>query len=168
MRLPFTPRFFCWNFGNSRENLSEILRRLPWKLVEIVVVAVVIVWSPISSTRGVCDIAHSHASSTDEMVEARKWLMSHTHESVMSHTWMSHVTHIRISHVTHMDESCHTYEWVMSHIWISQVTSAREASWRRVFDPYAPFLLNLYQILEQNLHFGLVPENQFRVSRGRY
>ena len=46
--------------------------------------------------------------------------------------------------------------------------AAREASWRRVFDPYAPLLFNLYHYLEQNLHFGLVPENQFRVSPGRY
>jgi len=38
---------------------------------------------------------------------------------------------------------------------------AREASWRRVFDPYAPLLFNLYHYLEQNLHFGFVPENQF-------
>ena len=39
--------------------------------------------------------------------------------------------------------------------------AAQEASWRRVFDPYAPLLFNLYHYLEQNLHFGLVPENQF-------
>jgi len=38
---------------------------------------------------------------------------------------------------------------------------AREASWRRGFNPYAPLLFNLYHYLEQNLHFGLVPENQF-------
>ena len=30
-----------------------------------------------------------------------------------------------------------------------------------VFDPYAPLLFNLYRYLEQNLHFGFVPENQF-------
>jgi len=46
--------------------------------------------------------------------------------------------------------------------------NAREASWRRGFDPYAPLQFNLYHYLEQNLHFGLVPENQFWVSRGRY
>ena len=46
--------------------------------------------------------------------------------------------------------------------------TAQEASWRRVFDPYAPLLFNLYHYLEQNLHFGLVPEIQFWVSRGRY
>jgi len=46
--------------------------------------------------------------------------------------------------------------------------SAREASWRRVFDPYAPLLFNLYHYLEQNLHSGLVLETQFWVSRGRY
>ena len=34
--------------------------------------------------------------------------------------------------------------------------TAREASWRRVFDPYAPLLLTVYHDLEQNLHFGLV------------
>jgi len=39
--------------------------------------------------------------------------------------------------------------------------AAREASWRRVFDPYAPLLFDLYHYLVQNLHFGLVPENQF-------
>jgi len=39
--------------------------------------------------------------------------------------------------------------------------STREASWRRVFDPYAPLLFNLYYCLEQNLHFRLVPETQF-------
>ena len=32
---------------------------------------------------------------------------------------------------------------------------------RRVFDPYAPLLLNLYHYLEQDLHFELVPENRF-------
>jgi len=36
--------------------------------------------------------------------------------------------------------------------------SAREASWRRAFDPCAPLLFILYHYLEQNLHFGLVPE----------
>ena len=36
--------------------------------------------------------------------------------------------------------------------------SAREASWRRAFDPCAPFCFILYYYLEQNLHFGLVPE----------
>ena len=41
------------------------------------------------------------------------------------------------------------------------IHAAREASWRRVFDPYAPLLFNVYHYLEQNLHFGLVPENQF-------
>jgi len=46
--------------------------------------------------------------------------------------------------------------------------AAREAFWRRIFDPYAPLLFNLYHYLEQNLNFGLVPENQFWVSRGRY
>jgi len=40
-------------------------------------------------------------------------------------------------------------------------TDAREAFWRRVFDPYAPLVFNLYHYLEQTLHFGLVPENQF-------
>jgi len=39
--------------------------------------------------------------------------------------------------------------------------TTREASWRRVFDPYAPLLFNLYHYLKQNLHFGLSPENQF-------
>jgi len=46
--------------------------------------------------------------------------------------------------------------------------SAREASWRRVFDPYAPLLFNLYHYLEQNLHFEVVPEHKFWLSRGRY
>jgi len=32
--------------------------------------------------------------------------------------------------------------------------TAQEASCRRVVDPYAPLLLNLYHYLEQNLHFG--------------
>jgi len=36
--------------------------------------------------------------------------------------------------------------------------STREASWRRPYDPCAPFLFILYHYLEQNLHFGLVPE----------
>jgi len=46
----------------------------------------------------------------------------------------------------------------------SQLTAqtAREASWRRVFEPYTSLLFNLlYHYLEQTLHFGLVPENQF-------
>jgi len=34
-------------------------------------------------------------------------------------------------------------------------TATQEASWRRVFDPYAPLLFNLYHYLEQNLHLGL-------------
>jgi hypothetical protein len=42
--------------------------------------------------------------------------------------------------------------------------SALEASWRRGLDPYAPLLFNLYHYLEQNQHFGLVPENQFSVK----
>jgi len=36
--------------------------------------------------------------------------------------------------------------------------SAREACWRRAFDPCAPLLFVLYRYLEQNLHFGSVPE----------
>ena len=36
--------------------------------------------------------------------------------------------------------------------------SAREASWRRAFDPCSPLLFILYHYLEQNLHFWLVPE----------
>ena len=36
--------------------------------------------------------------------------------------------------------------------------TAREASWRRAFDPCAPLLFILYHYLEQNLHFGSVPE----------
>jgi len=56
-------------------------------------------------------------------------------------------------------------EFVMtSHVGLT----ARKASWRRGFDPYAPLLFNLYHYLEQSLHFGLVPENRFWVSRGRY
>jgi len=48
------------------------------------------------------------------------------------------------------------------HVTRSRVRHAeREASWRRVFDLYAPLLFNLYHYLEQTLHFGLAPENQF-------
>jgi len=36
--------------------------------------------------------------------------------------------------------------------------TARESSLRRAFDPCAPLLFILYHYLEQNLHFGLVPE----------
>jgi len=36
--------------------------------------------------------------------------------------------------------------------------TAPEASWRQVFDPYAPLLFNLYHHLEQKGYFGLVPE----------
>jgi len=36
--------------------------------------------------------------------------------------------------------------------------TAREASWRRAFDPCALLLFILYHYLEQTLHFGLVPE----------
>jgi len=43
---------------------------------------------------------------------------------------------------------------------INNLVSAREASWRRAFDPCAPLLFNLYHYLEQNLHFGSVTENQ--------
>jgi len=42
--------------------------------------------------------------------------------------------------------------------------ATRETSLRRGFDPYSPHLFHLYHYLEQNLHFGLVPENQFWVS----
>jgi len=45
---------------------------------------------------------------------------------------------------------------------------AREASWRGAFSPYALLLLNLYHYLKQKQHFGLVPENQFLLIRGRY
>jgi len=44
-------------------------------------------------------------------------------------------------------------------IYMDSSYTAREASWRQDFD--APLLINLYHYLEQNLHFGLVPENQF-------
>jgi len=37
--------------------------------------------------------------------------------------------------------------------------TAREASWRRGFDPCTPSLFDLYHFLEQNGYFGLVPEN---------
>jgi len=43
----------------------------------------------------------------------------------------------------------------------THIHTARKASWRRVFDPYAPLLFNLYHSLGQNLLFGLVPENKF-------
>jgi len=42
---------------------------------------------------------------------------------------------------------------------VGELHTDREASWRRVFDPYTPLLFNWYHSLEQNLHFGLVPEN---------
>jgi len=51
---------------------------------------------------------------------------------------------------------------------IPYTRTAREASWRRVFDLYAPLLLNLCHYLEHNLHFGVILENEFSVSRGRY
>ena len=60
------------------------------------------------------------------------------------------------------------------HLWIQNTShaqhtnTAREASWRRAFEPCGPLLFILYHYLEQNLHFGLVPETQFGVSRGRY
>ena len=47
-----------------------------------------------------------------------------------------------------------TPSYYMSHLNSFSIThlSAREASWRRVFDPYAPLLFNLYRYLEQTLH----------------
>jgi len=42
--------------------------------------------------------------------------------------------------------------------------TAREASWRRAFDPCAPLLFILYHYFEQNLHFGLVPEPPWDLS----
>jgi len=39
------------------------------------------------------------------------------------------------------------------------IYSAPEASWVRGFDPVTPLLFNLYQYLEQNAAFGLVPEH---------
>jgi len=36
--------------------------------------------------------------------------------------------------------------------------AAREASWRRAFDPCTPLLFDLYHYLDQNGYFGLVPE----------
>jgi len=104
---------------------------------------------------------------THEWVMARinqswhTWISHGTHEWVMTrmnkswHTWISHGTHKSV--MTRMNESWHTWmshgthEWVMTH-------TAREASWRRAFDPCAPLLFVLYDYLEQNLHFGLVPE----------
>jgi len=57
------------------------------------------------------------------------------------------------------------YIWKETYIYRKSVCketfAAREAFRRRGFDTYAPFWFNLYQYLEQNLHFGLVPENQF-------
>ena len=49
----------------------------------------------------------------------------------------------------------YTYIFIYTYIYMS----AREASLRRVFDPYAPLFLNLYHYLEQTLHFRLAPEN---------
>jgi len=37
--------------------------------------------------------------------------------------------------------------------------SAREASWRRAFDPCTPLRVDLYHFLEQHWYFGLEPEN---------
>jgi len=39
------------------------------------------------------------------------------------------------------------------------IVPAPEASWRKVFDPYTPLLFDLYQYLEQNRYFLLVPEH---------
>ena len=44
--------------------------------------------------------------------------------------------------------------------------SAREASWRRSFDPCTPLLVDLYHYLEQNGCFGLVPENPILIDLG--
>jgi len=41
----------------------------------------------------------------------------------------------------------------------SHSIAAPEASWRRVFDPYAPLLFDLYHYPEQNNDCGLVPEH---------
>ena len=42
---------------------------------------------------------------------------------------------------------------------VCNLVDARKASWRRAFDPCAPLLFILYHYLEQNVHFGFVPEH---------
>jgi len=44
--------------------------------------------------------------------------------------------------------------------------SAREASWRRAFDPCTPLLFDLYHFREQNGYFGLVTENPILIEPG--
>jgi len=69
---------------DSRENILEIS-------------AVVIIWSLISSVRGIRLNATCH-----------------------TYGWV--ITHVRMRHVTRMNTSCHTHACDMSHVWMRHVT----------------------------------------------
>jgi len=86
-------------------------------------------------------------------------------------TWLTHVYVRSHSHAKRDSFICvtcliHSYDMSHSHVWHDSVIleqdlfifvprlvhTARKASWKWVFDPYAPLLFNFYHHLEQNLH----------------
>jgi len=82
---------------------------------------------------------------------------------------LTHVyAHMHIDVIVHMCMCMCTYTCVHSMCSIRTYTCvhscecacipAREASWRRAFDPCTPLLFDLYHYLEQDGYFGLVPE----------
>jgi len=69
-------------------------------------------------------------------------------------------SHHRAMYINAQSLQNHVYQCVASaqvHV-LASIYTAREASWRRAFDPCTPVLFELYHYLEQNGYFRLVPE----------
>ena len=122
----------------------------------------------------ICDMTPSHVWH-DSLSCRYASLLIHMWLSLVSHinpfTCPSHLWHDSLSFVICLPLMCDmtpSHADIFHYSIMCDSLSAREAFWRRVFDPFAPLLFSLYHYLEQNLHFGLVPHNPFWVSRGRY
>jgi len=71
---------------------------------------------------------------------------------------------------THTD-TCIFCAYLYSHVYTNthaKICTRPRSFLETGFLPLCPLWLHAYQYLEQSLHFGLVPENQFWVSRGRF
>ena len=110
------------------------------------------------------------------------YIYIHTYIYTYIHTWMIH-THIDpkriLSHSRRVTAACawvyictHTLKSISEFVYkidfvrpfwngltSSAFYTAPEASWRRGFDPCTPLLIDLFNYLEQNGYFWLVPEH---------
>ena len=130
-----------WNFGDSRENMFDVYGDSRENLLEIL--AVVIIWSPISSVRGpslvknafkvtqVSHVTHAHTQLMSRHTclghVIYDWVMSHMQS--MSHTWVvSHThTHTRLMsrHTSLKSRLTSRHTCLRSHhLWLSHVTHA--------------------------------------------